>query len=344
MRTTTVTLDSVGAVRVLSSQELNRATLARQWLLDPRRRRPPLKVIEQLVGMQAQWSPAPYVGIWTRSDGFRREQLERLLRRGDVLRPTVMRGTLHFVSKRDYPLLWHALQDRNFGYGPASLERARPLIDEARRRAPLTPAEAYAWIGEPNPKNVLRAIRRQGHLLHAPETALWEPTAAQLFHAVDVPGQLEQDHVHRELARRYLRAFGPATASDLSTWSGIPGGRFAGALAELPAYRSEAGKTLYDLPRAPLPPADTPAPVRFLPKWDNAILGYEQARRLLAPDLRRVVIGANGDVAPTVLVDGTVAAVWAADGTIEYLRPVSRTQKAEVADEWRRLEAWLRAS
>ena len=333
-------------MRTLSARELVRATLARQLLLE-RKRLSPLKVIEQLVGMQAQWAPAPYVGIWTRTADFTREQLERLLRRGDVLRPTVMRGTLHFVSKRDYALLWHALRDRHFGYGPASIERAQPLIGEARRRAPFTQAEAYAWIGEPNPKHVLRAIRRQGHLLHAPETSYWEPTAAQLFHAVDVPAPLEPDAVYRELARRYLRAFGPATAADLSGWANIPAGRFAAALAELPTYHDEGGRTLYDLPRAPLPDADTAAPVRFLPKWDNAILGYEKSRRLLPPDLRRVVIGSNGDVAATVLVDGTVAATWRHDGgrvAVTYLSAVSRTQKAEVADEAARLEAWLNAS
>ena len=98
------------------------------------------------------------------------------------------------------------------------------------------------------------------------------------------------------------------------------------------------------LPRAPLPAGDAPAPVRFLPKWDNAILGYEKSRRLLPPDLRRVVIGSNGDVAATVLVDGHVAAVWRDDAKVEYLTAGSRTQKAEVADEAARLKAWLTAS
>ena len=330
-------------MRVLTARELNRATLARQLLLE-RKKLAPLKVIEHLIGMQAQWSPAPYVGIWTRTTDFKREQLERLLRRGDVLRPTVMRGTLHFVSKRDYPLLWHALQDRNFGYGPESLKRGLSLIEEARRRVPMTQNEAFEWIGEPNPKNVLRAIRRFGHLLHAPETSLWKPTAAQLFHAVDAPEPLGIPDVYRELAHRYLRAFGPATTNDLQKWSMIPAGRFAPALADLPTYKDEDGKTLYDVPRAPLPSADAPAPVRFLPKWDNAILGYDKSRRLLPPELRSTVTGVNGDVAPTVLVDGTVAAIWGTDGKIEYLRPVTRTQKAEVADEWQRLAAWLNAS
>jgi hypothetical protein len=330
-------------LRVLTDRELNRATLARQLLLE-RRKLSPVRVIEHVVGMQAQWAPAPYVGIWTRATEFRREQLERALRRGEVLRPTAMRGTLHLVSKRDYPMLWWSLRDRMYGFGPGSLERALPLLAEARTRAPITQREAFEWIGEPNPKNVFRAIRRRGHLLHAPETSLWQPTAAQLFVAVDEPPELDHEAALDELALRYLRAFGPATPADLSKWSMIPASSFAAVLERLPTFRDEGGRTLYDVPRAPLPAADTAAPARFLPKWDNAILGYEKGRRLLPPDLRRVVIGSNGDVAATVLVDGTVAGVWRDDARVEYLRSVTRTQKAEVADEGKRLQAWLSAS
>jgi hypothetical protein len=330
-------------LRVLTLRELNRATLARQLLLE-RKRLTPVRAVEHLVGMQAQWAPAPYVGLWTRLEGFRREQLERALVRGDILRPTVMRGTLHLVSKRDYPMLWRALRDRHFGFGPSAVERALPLLAEARARAPMTQREAFEWIGGPNPKHVFRAIRRFGHLLHAPETSLWQPTAAHLFHTVDPPAEVDHAAALAELARRYLRAFGPATTADLSAWSMIPAGWFAPALETLPTFRDELGRTLYDVPRAPLPPADAAAPVRFLPKWDNAILGYEKSRRLLPPELRRVVIGQNGDVAATVLVDGVVAAVWSAQATVEYLRPVTRTQKAEVADEGKRLQAWLSAS
>ncbi|HEY3541685.1 MAG TPA: winged helix DNA-binding domain-containing protein [Gaiellaceae bacterium] len=330
-------------MRVLTQQELNRATLARQLLLE-RRKLSPVKVIEQLVGMQAQSAAAPYIGIWTRTLDFKRLQLERAILRGDVLRPTVMRGTLHFVSKRDYPMLWWSLRDRHFGFGPSSLERALPLLAEARVRAPLTQSEAFAWIGEPNPKHVFRAIRRRGHLLHAPETSLWSPTAAQLFHAVDEPAELAKEDALAQLALRYLRAFGPARAADLAAWSMIPAGWFANALETLPTYKDESGRVLYDVPRGPLPAADAVVPVRLLPKWDNAILGYEKSGRLLPAELRRVVIGQNGDVPQTVLVDGYVAGTWEAGGAVEYLRQVTRTQKAEVADELQRVRAWLSAS
>jgi hypothetical protein len=331
-------------LRVLTARELNRATLARQLLLE-RKKLSPLAVIERVVGMQAQWAPAPYVGIWTRADGFRRETLERALRRGDVLRPTVMRGTLHLVTKRDYPMFWHAFKELHVGYGPASLSRGLTLLEEARTRAPLTQKEAYAWLGDPSPKHTFRAIKRRGHLLHHADTALWKPTASLLFHAADEPDELEYDAALTQLVHRYLRAFGPATKKDINAWSLLPMGWFAHALEGLPTYQDEAGRTLYDVPRAPLPDAGTRAPVRFLPKWDNAILGFEKSGRLLPSELRRTVILANGDVAPTVLVDGTVTARWKADESgrvaVEYLATVTRTQKAEVADEAARLEAWL---
>ena len=330
-------------MRVLTLRELNRATLARQLLLE-RKRLTAVRVVEHLVGMQAQSASAPYFGIWTRTVDFERAQLERALRRGDVLRPTVMRGTLHFVSRRDYPMLWSALRDRHFGFGGAAVARAMPLVAEARARAPFTQREAFDWIGEPNPKHVLRAIRRFGHLVHAPETSLWQPTASLLFHAVEEPASLDKDEALAELAVRYLRAFGPATSADLASWSMIPAGWFVAALEPLAAYRNEDGRTLYDVPRGPLPGPDTPAPVRLLPKWDNAILGYEKSRRLLPADLRRVVIGSNGDVAATVLVDGSVAGTWQPQGGVEFLRPLTRTQKAEIDDEWRRLKEWLTAS
>jgi hypothetical protein len=331
-------------LRVLTAAELRRATLARQLLLE-RKKLSPVAVIERVVGMQAQWAPAPYVGIWTRAEGFRRDALERALRRGEVLRPTAMRGTLHLVTKRDYPMVWNAFKELHVGYSPSSLARGLALLEEARTRAPLTQKEAYAWLGDPNPKQTFRAIKRKGHLLHHPETALWKPTASLLFHAADEPAELEYEAALTQLVHRYLRAFGPATKKDINAWSLLPMGWVAHALEGLPTYLDEAGRTLYDVPRAPLPAADTPAPVRFLPKWDNAILGYEKSSRLLPAELRRVVILANGDVAPTVLIDGAVAARWQVDEDervrVEYLASATRTQKAEVADEAARLEAWL---
>jgi hypothetical protein len=336
-------------MRVLTARELNRATLARQLLLE-RKKVSPLAVIERLVGMQAQWAPAPYVGIWTRTTDFRREQLERALRRGDVLKPTVMRGTLHLITARDYPLYYAALREMPTWFQPHHLEHARRILADMRARAPLTQGEAHAYVRslgheERDARRIMHAVRRHAHLLHAADTARWTTTPRVVYEPYPEPEERDATAARLELVRRYLRAFGPATKADVADWSGLPVRDFAHALDGLPTYRNEDGRELFDVPRAPLPAADTPAPVRFLPKWDNTLLGHADRRRVISDALRRGVVGKNGDVAATVLVDGFVAATWRYDRSgkvdVTFVAAATRTQKAEVADEAARLSAWL---
>jgi hypothetical protein len=333
---------------VLTLQELNRATLARQLLL-ARRRTPALRVIERLAGMQAQSPQAPYVGLWSRVDGFRRETLERAVRQGDVVKATAMRGTLHLLTARDYPLFWSALQGMQtwsdeealalgtrlapalrpfFADGPRTsqevlehLEREHGIADElARRRA--------WWVA-----------RTTAHVLRAPETALWNSRPQALFAAAAEPEPVAAATARIELAHRYLAAFGPAARADLADWSGMRVSDFAealDALEPLRRFRDERGRELLDLPRAPLPSADVPAPVRFLPKWDNVLLAFADRTRVLPEEYRKAVIGKNGDVAQTFLVDGVVAGTWKAQGgkvVTEPFAPVPRAVRRELADE-----------
>jgi hypothetical protein len=151
-----------------------------------------------------------------------------------------------------------------------------------------------------------------------------------------------------ELVRRYLAAFGPATRADIADWSGLRVADFAPALEALEPlrrFRNEEGKQLLDLPRAPLPPADTPAPVRFLPKWDNTLLAHADRRRVVSDELRKGVIAKNGDVAATILVDGIVVGTWTyarqEKVRIELAAPISRDDRRQVEEEAARLEAWL---
>jgi hypothetical protein len=335
--------------RVLTLRELNRATLARQLLLE-RRKLSPLAAIERVAGMQAQWPPSPYIGLWSRVVDFKRETLERAVRRGDVLKPTVMRGTLHLVTGRDYPLFYAALRDMPTWFQPHHLEHARAILPGSRALAPLTQSELVAHIESHgheglDARRIMHAVRRHAHLLHNAESALWTTTPRVVYHPYPEPPELDPIDARTMLVHRYLRAFGPATKADIADWSGLRIRDFDHALAGLPTYRSEDDKQLFDVARAPLPPADTPAPVRFLPKWDNTLLAFADRRRVITDELRKGVIAKNGDVAATVLVDGIVAAMWRYDAkgtvSVEYIGPATRTQKADVAAEAERLEAWL---
>jgi hypothetical protein len=285
-------------------------------------------------------------------DGFRREALERALRRGDVLKPTVMRGTLHLVTARDYPVFYSAFKDMGTWFGPLHLERAMASLDGVRtllRDGRISHAEILTHLRNTYPdlegsdhRRMVFAVRRHAHLLHARETAMWTTRPAATYEACDDPVAVDVAAARTELVHRYLRAFGPATKADVAAWSRLRVAGFEHALDGLPTFRTEDGKTLYDTARAPLPSADTLAPVRFLPKWDNVLLGFADRRRMISDELRQQVIGKNGDVAATVLVDGIVVGTWSGAAKVDLLAPLTRTQKAEVTDEAARLENWLR--
>ena len=341
--------------RTLTLRDLNRATLARQLLLE-RRKLSPIAGIERLAGMQAQWPPAPYVGLWTRLAGFRRAALERAVKRGAVVKPTVMRGTLHLVSARDYPLFYAAFREMNSWFGPLHRERALaslPSVVALARDGRLSYEEILAHLRETHSdleerdcRRMLHAVRRHAHLLHARETAVWTTRPTATYEPVTAPVEVDAQKARTELVHRYLRAFGPATKADVSAWSGLRVRDFEHALDGLPTHRAEDGRVLYDVPRAPLPDGDTAAPVRFLPKWDNVLLGFADRTRVISDEIRRGVIGKNGDVAQTVLVDGFVAATWSADPrgrvAVHPFAPLPRAWRREVAEEAARLEAWLR--
>jgi len=336
---------------VLTLRELNRATLARQLLLE-RKRLSAVAVIERLVGVQAQWAPAPYVGIWTRTTSFRRSTLERELARGKVLKATVMRQTLHLVTRRDYALLRAALSETNHLSQSAAAKRLAPAVRALAASGPVTTADALAYLEREqgltgyDARRAWRGARVRAHLLHHHESALWEPRSDGRFVAVDEPEEHEPVVARAEILRRYLAAFGPATKRDIAQWSmmHVPEIQRALDLLDLRTFRDERGRTLLDVPRAPLPDPDTPAPVRFLPKWDNVLLAFADRTRVLAEPYRKRVIRMNGDVAQTFLVDGFVAGTWSVSGgrvVVEPFAPLSRMVQREVREEAARLEAFL---
>jgi len=338
--------------RVLTLRELNRATLTRQLLLE-RKRLSPTRVIERLVGMQAQWPSAPYVGIWTRTTRFRREALERELRSAAVVKATVMRQTLHLVTRRDYALIRAAMSETNFPWESSQAKLLAPSVRELAATGPVTTADALAHLEREHAlagvtaRRAWRGARTRAHLLHHHETALWRARPGGRFVAIEEPEAHDPTEARAEIFRRYFAAFGPASRRDLVAWSMMHVPEIQRALDRLEPlrrFRDEQGRELLDLPRAPLPDAATPAPVRFLPKWDNVLLAFADRTRVLPEQYRKRVIRMNGDVAQTFLVDGFVAGLWRVENGRVVLEPfaaLSHPVQRELEDEGGRLEAFL---
>jgi hypothetical protein len=340
--------------RVLTARELNRAVLARQLLLE-RKRLSPVALIERLVGMQAQWPPAPYVGIWTRTTSFKRQTLERELAKGTVVKATVMRQTLHLVTPRDYALIRAAMSETNFPWESALAKRLAPALRKLAAAGPVVPADAIAYLERNHgitgisARRAWRAARLRAHLVHHHETALWHARPEGRFVPLDEPDVHVPVEARAEMIRRYLTAFGPSSLRDIGRWSmlHVPELKASLALLEpLRRFRDEHGRELYDVPRAPLPDPDTTAPVRFLPKWDNVLLAWADRTRVLPEPYRKRVIRMNGDVAQTFLVDGFVAGTWEVDGGRVVTKPFAKLAhpvQRELKDEAERLEAFLAA-
>jgi winged helix DNA-binding protein len=337
--------------RVLTLRELNRAMLARQLLLE-RKRLSPTAVIERLVGMQAQSPQAPYIGIWSRTPNFRPPALEREVKAGTILRATVMRQTLHLVTRHDYGLIRAALSETNFPWGSPQSARLAPFLRALAADGPVDRTDALAYLeqehglsGYPGTR-AWRGARIRANLIHHPESALWQARADGRFVAVEEPEAHIPVEARAELLRRYLAAFGPSTKRDIGQWSMMHVPEISRALErlELVRYRDEQGRELLDVAGAPLPDPETPAPVRFLPKWDNTLLAWADRTRVLPEPHRKTVIRMNGDVAQTFLVDGFVAGTWRVEGgrvVTEPFSPLATPAKAELEEEARRLEAFL---
>jgi Winged helix DNA-binding domain len=340
------------ADRVLTSRELNRALLARQLLLERKRMSIP-RAIEQVGGLQTQYSPSGYVGLWTRLEGFEREALTRALQRRSVVQATLMRVTIHMVSAREYWLFAMALR-RSRQEWWLRLQKGK-LTDRDMRsgadalRSALT--DGPRSVGELGDlaKGFLGHVGLWVDLVRAPPSGTWERRRADLLALAEDwvgPCTATEEEGLEHLLRSYLRGFGPAALKDVSSWAGVPVAPL-GAAAErlqLRRFRGEDGKELLDLPRAPLPDPETPAPVCFLPHWDANLLVHARRARVLPEDYReRVFSTKNPFSVGTFLVDGQVAGAWSVQKGHIALEPYERLDKAtrrEVADERERLDAF----
>jgi hypothetical protein len=311
-----------------------------------------LRALERVAGLQAQWAPAPYVGLWTRLEVFRHETLERLLAREEAVRAVLMRGTIHLVTRRDYGLFASAVA-RPSWIREESAQLADRVHDSllAFGREPRTRAEIFSWlraehgIDHDGGLGFWYALRTVGRITHAPGSGTWKPPSETRYVLIEHE-QVDPLPARVELVRRYLGAFGPATRADIAEWSGLRVRDFEPAIESLEPlrrFRDERGRELLDLPRAPLPDGETPVPVRFLPRFDNLVLSHADRTRVIADEHRREVID-GGWVEATFLVDGFVAGTWRADDgnvTVEPFAKLTRAVRREVDEERQRLEAFL---
>jgi DNA glycosylase AlkZ-like len=335
---------------VVTRGELNRALLARQLLLERGLLRLP-RAVEQVGGLQAQYAPSGYVGLWSRVVGFERDALTRALERRSLVQATLMRNTIHVVSRADYWPLVIAVRGERMAWS-RSVQRS----DERVVRKAAEPLRRFLADGPKRQKEVADAglwVPGVGiwlDLVPVPPSGTWERRRAELFGlAEDWVGpepELDEDEAREHLVRRYLGAFGPAPRRDIADWAGVRAGALAVALERLPLrrLRDEDGRELLDLPRAPLPPPDTPAPARFLPTFDATLLVHARRTGILAEEHRKRIFHVrNPQSQRTFLVDGKVAGAWLYDSgriTLEPFGRLPRAVRAELEEEAARLAAF----
>jgi hypothetical protein len=311
---------------LLTRKRLNRATLARQMLLR-RERGSALEAVQRLCGMQAQEPRPPFPGLWTRLQEFRREDLHLALHDRTIVRGTLMRGTLHLMSAADYvahrmtlqPMLTRSLAllgPRAEGLAAEEvLPVARALLDERPRTfGELRQALVEAFPGI-NDRALGFTVRMSLPLVMIPTEDRWGFPADSRFGLAEswLGTPISHDANPEALIVRYLAAFGPATATDVQQWSGLQGIKsvLESLRPRLAVFHDERGRTLFDLPDAPRPAEETPAPPRFLPEFDNLVLSHADRTRVLADEYRHFILGAkNGRIPATFLVDGWVAGTW----------------------------------
>ena len=340
------------AERTLTQRELNRALLARQLLLE-RSNLPIPRALERLGGIQNQYAPNAYIRLWSCLDGFDRDDLTRALERRSAIQATLMRETIHVVSRRDYWLFAIAIRRAQREWF-LRLRKPSPKVRDLERKA----QELRALLADgPRRHDELVEIVGRGwgmvgpwlDLVRVPPSGTWERRRAHLFQTAeswvgreDATEPDARDH----LVRRYLQAFGPASRQDIGKWSHLSPGDLEPVLGRLRLrrFRSETGGELLDVTRGPLPDPDTPAPVRFLPTWDAVLLVHTRRTGVLPEEYRpRIFATTMPQSIGTFLVDGSVAGTWKhVDGRIEWtpFRRLHRGDAREVADEAERLAAF----
>ncbi|MEU4445283.1 winged helix DNA-binding domain-containing protein [Actinosynnema sp. NPDC050801] len=311
----------------ISARGLNRATLHRQLLL----RREALDVgeaVRRVVALQAQHPASPYVALWNRLTDFDPVDLDAAIADGTLVKATLMRITLHLVHVDDHAAMHTAMRptlrgarlgDRRFTASGLSVAEADAVVPDllAFTAQPRTAAEVEAWLAarlDVPPKGVWWALRTFAPLLHAPVGGAWSFGPRPSYVTAHTEPAGTPDESLPAVVRRYLEGFGPASVADVAQFALVQRSRVRDAVAvlsdALDRLEGPDGTELLDLPDAPRPPEDTPAPPRLMAMWDSTLLAYADRSRIIPAGYRKLVTRSNGDVLPTLLVDGHVAGVW----------------------------------
>jgi winged helix DNA-binding protein len=341
--------------RVLTELELNRALLARQQLLE-RGKGPISKLLERMGTLQAQYAPSMYIGLWSRLEGFEREQLDRALERRTVAQGTLMRATIHLVSAADYwPIAIGVRQGRREAWLGASYRKdysAKQMTAAARELrkriggGTMSRKEIHELLGSDSV--VTNGVNMWLDLVRVPPSGTWERRRADLYAASgqwlgEPPKGLDEKTGIELLVRRHLTGFGPAAIADIANWAGLHPKRVGPVIEsmKLRSFRSEAGEDLVDLPRAQLTDPETPAPARFLGTWDAMLLTHARRTGVLPEEHRPKVFNTRTPQSmPTFIVDGRVAGSWRYEKGRVKLEPFERldaTAKRELREESERL-------
>ncbi len=339
-------------LRVLTTQALNRALLARQLLLD-RSSLSLVRALERVGGLQTQYAPSAYIALWSRLSGFRRDQLTRALTSRRAVQGTLMRSTIHIVSRDDYLHFaagvsrtrreWWLRAARPLGLEGNDYESAASVLRAELATGPRPRDELIAALARVGvPKEAWEGAGMWVDMVRVPPSGTWEQRRAALFGLADEwlePAGVTESEGLAHLCRRYLGGFGPATLGDISSWAGVPVTTMrpiVEAMA-LRRFRSDQDDELLDLPRGPLPDPERTAPVRFLPTWDATLLVHARRTLILPEEYRGLVFHTkNPHSVATFLVDGQVAGTWKHQGgriLLAPYAPLPRPIRRELEEE-----------
>jgi Winged helix DNA-binding domain len=346
---------------VLSARDLNRTLLLRQHLLR-RTRMPALDMVQHLLGLQAQENLPPYLSLAARIDGFDPRELSSAIERFEAVRLLTMRGTIHVLLPDDALVLrrWvqPALDQQSSGNQMSRPARGVPVpelvsaVRDALEDGPLPVKQlgeslAEVFPGVP-PSALAHTARERAPLMQMPPRGLWKQSGGVVYQTVErVVGRSMKEADVRELVRRYLRAFGPATAADMTTWSRVTrlGHVFTAMSNELVTVECEDGRRRYDVPDGQYAAGDVPAPVRLLGAYDNVWLSHADRAHIVPEAARGRWAGSNGGVGNTVFVDGFMSGLWWwRDDRVrtELFRDLTSTEREELDREIATVEAFLR--